>query len=160
MQGGRERPAKDQSGEEKQGFRVILLRFGSKGAFSALAKHFFWHPKKGPFSDPQGRPKERVLLGSGSKTDNLDAFFLLAKNCDFCVFFCELWRGKIWFSHYSVVKNHEFSWGRNLAPTRVTWVRPGGGSTGTSFERGCSDCSFAGGAPSLSTQTPGPRKGH
>jgi hypothetical protein len=48
-----------------------------------------------------------------------------------------------------------------LAPTRVTWVRQGGGSTGTSFERGCSDCSFAGGGtPPLSTQTPGPRKGH
>jgi hypothetical protein len=113
--------------------------------FSALARHLFWHSKKAPFFDPQGRPKERVLLGSGSKIDNLDAVFSFVKIWYFCVFFDEPWWGKIGLSHHSVGKNHEFSWGRNLAPTRVTWVRQGGGSTGTSFERGCSDCSCAGG---------------
>jgi hypothetical protein len=95
--------------------------------FSALARHLFWHSKKAPFFDPQGRPKERVLLGSGSKTDNFDTVFSFVKICYFCVFFDEPWRGKIGLSHHSVCKNHEFSWGRNLAPTRVTWVRQGGG---------------------------------
>ena len=55
--------------------------------FSALARHLFWHSKKAPFFDPQGRPKERVLLGSGSTIENLVLVFSFMKVLYFCVFF-------------------------------------------------------------------------
>ena len=127
MQGGRERPAKDQSGEKKQGFRVILLRFWSKGAFFELSRStFFGIQKKGLFETPRGSQKRGFCLGVVAKLTILTQFFPLRKILIFVFFFDEPWRGKIGLSQHSVCKNHEFSWGRNLAPARVTWVRQEG----------------------------------
>ena len=112
----------------------------------------FLASKKAPFFDPQGRPKERVLLESGSKTDNFDTVFSFVKICYFCVFFDEPWWGKIGLSHHSVCKNHEFSWGRNLAPTRVTWVRRGGKVTRPFVREGLLRLQFRwGGTPPFNT---------